>query len=169
MDDMRRPCQHPRLDTVDSTQKATAAHNYAARHNPFVYFKSIISRPAYCKKRVVKLSALPHDLHRVKRTPNLAYITPDLCNDGHDAPCADGRPGGLKSVNAWMKKWVPRILRVARLQARRGPGDHGRRVRRGGRGLERLLRRGSVGQHARCRASPASAGARSARSSSRGS
>jgi hypothetical protein len=33
-----------------------------------------------------------------------------LCDDGHDAPCADGRPGGLRTVNTWMKKWVPRIL-----------------------------------------------------------
>ena len=41
---------------------------------------------------------------------NLSYITPDLCSDGHDAPCVDGRPGGLKSVNAFLKTWVPRIL-----------------------------------------------------------
>lgn len=110
MDDMQTPCQHPKLGSVDSTQKATAKHNYAARHDPFVYFKSITGKPKYCKSHVVKLNKLPHDLRRVKSTPNLAYITPDLCNDGHDAPCADGRPGGLKSVNAWMKVWVPRIL-----------------------------------------------------------
>lgn len=110
-DDMRRNCQHPQLNAVDDTQQATAEDNYAVRHNPFVYFTSIIAHPEYCKKHVVKLTDLEHDLSKVKRTPNLVYITPDLCNDGHDAPCADGRPGGLASVNKWMKTWVPRILK----------------------------------------------------------
>lgn len=111
LDDMRRNCQHPQLNAVDDTQQATAEDNYATRHNPFVYFSSIIAHPAYCKKHVVKLTDLEHDLSKVKRTPNLVYITPDLCNDGHDAPCADGRPGGLASVDKWMKTWVPRILK----------------------------------------------------------
>ncbi|WP_028636089.1 alkaline phosphatase family protein [Nocardioides sp. URHA0032] len=110
MDDMTKPCQHPDVGAVDPTQRATAEQNYAARHNPFVYFHSIIDDPAYCKRHVVPLGGLVHDLKRVRTTPNLTYIAPDLCHDGHDAPCADGRPGGLASVNAWMKRWVPRIL-----------------------------------------------------------
>lgn len=110
MDEMERPCQHPERDAPDPTQRATAEHNYAARHNPFVYFRSITDHPAYCKAHVVRLGRLTDDLARLRTTPNLVYITPDLCNDGHDAPCADGRPGGLRSVNAWMRKWVPRIL-----------------------------------------------------------
>ncbi len=110
MDDMLTDCQHPDLDTQDNTQKATPKDNYANRHNPFIYFHSIIDHPAYCRQHVVKLSALPRDLAKAKRTPNLVYITPDLCHDGHDAPCADGRPGGLVSINTWMTKWVPRIL-----------------------------------------------------------
>jgi len=110
MDDMRTPCQHPDVGAVDPTQHATAKDNYAARHNPFVYFHSIIDHPTYCRHRVVKLGRLARDLEHARTTPNLSYITPDLCNDGHDAPCADGRPGGLKSVNAWMKRWVPKIL-----------------------------------------------------------
>jgi hypothetical protein len=110
MDDMERPCQHPAVGAQDPTQKATPEHDYAARHNPFVYFHAIIDRPTYCKEHVVGLGALRSDLRRVRTTPNLAYITPDLCHDGHDAPCADGRPGGLASVDAWMRRWVPRIL-----------------------------------------------------------
>ena len=110
MDDMQKPCQHPEVDTLDPTQHATAEDNYAARHNPFVYFSSIIDHPRYCRSHVVPLGGLVKDLRRVRSTPNLTYITPDLCHDGHDAPCADGRPGGLTTVNAWMKRWVPRIL-----------------------------------------------------------
>jgi hypothetical protein len=111
MQDMVKPCQHPQVNTQDHTQQATPKHMYAARHNPFVYFHSIIDHPRYCKRHVVKLGQLRRDLRHARRTPSLSYITPDLCSDGHDAPCADGRPGGLRSVNAFMKKWVPRILR----------------------------------------------------------
>jgi hypothetical protein len=110
MDGMRRPCQHPALNSKDPTQQATAKHEYAVRHNPFMYFHSIINRPRFCKRHVVPLPQLRSDLRSLASTPNLSYITPDLCDDGHDAPCADGRPGGLRTVNSWMKKWVPRIL-----------------------------------------------------------
>ena len=110
MGDMVRPCQHPTENSQDPTQKATATDNYAARHNPFVYFRGITGLPIYCRRHVVPLTTLPHDLTYATRTPNLVYITPDLCEDGHDAPCADGRPGGLVTVNAFMKTWVPRIL-----------------------------------------------------------
>ncbi|MBZ5736977.1 alkaline phosphatase family protein [Nocardioides mangrovi] len=111
MDDMEEPCQHPEVGAIDPTQKATAKKNYAVRHNPFMYFHSIIDRAGYCKKHVVALTRLKRDLRHVGTTPNLAYITPDLCHDGHDAPCADGRPGGLATIDSWMRRWVPLILR----------------------------------------------------------
>jgi hypothetical protein len=109
MDDMQRPCQHPALNSKDPTQQATAKHEYAVRHDPFMYFRSIIDSRS-CRRHVVPLQQLRTDLQTVASTPNLSYITPDLCNDGHDSPCADGRPGGLRTVNTWMKTWVPRIL-----------------------------------------------------------
>jgi hypothetical protein len=110
MDDMTRSCQHPDLNAQDTTQAATPTDNYATRHDPFMYFAAVIDRPEYCAKHVQKLSRLTRDLRKVRTTPNLVYITPDLCNDGHDAPCADGRPGGLTSVDAWMRTWIPKIL-----------------------------------------------------------
>ena len=110
MEDMGTPCRHPAVNSQDDTQQAEKGDQYATRHNPFMYFHSIIDRPAYCKAHVVDLSQLTGDLKSVGTTRNLSYITPDLCSDGHDAPCADGRPGGLKSVNAWMKQWIPKIL-----------------------------------------------------------
>jgi hypothetical protein len=109
MQDMGTACRHPALDTVDPTQKATVGDQYAARHNPFIYF-SAITNSAECAQRVVDLSQLPADLASASTTPNLTYITPNLCDDGHDSPCVDGRPGGLASVNAWLQIWVPRIL-----------------------------------------------------------
>jgi len=109
MEDMGTPCRHPALNTPDSTQKAKGGDQYAARHNPFVYFSGITESPD-CAQRDVDLNALPHDLASVATTPNLSYITPNLCNDGHDAPCVDGRPGGLVSADAWLRTWVPKIL-----------------------------------------------------------
>ncbi len=109
MDDMKTSCRHPTINAPDGTQKAKVGDQYAARHNPFVYFHSIIDRPI-CQQRDVPLDQLPGDLASASRTPNYSFITPDLCNDGHDAPCVDGRPGGLVSSDAFLKTWVPRIL-----------------------------------------------------------
>jgi hypothetical protein len=101
-------CGHPKLNTMDGTQKATAKDNYATRHNPFVYFHSIIDSPL-CKQRVVPLTALPHDLATAADTPAFSFITPNLCEDGHDAQCADGRPGGLVAADGFLRTWIPRI------------------------------------------------------------
>lgn len=109
MDAMPAPCSHPAINSVDSTQKATATSEYATRHNPFVYFHSIIDTPS-CVANDVPLTRLQQDLSSTATTPNLSYIVPDLCNDGHDAPCANGQPGGLVQINTWLQQYVPMIL-----------------------------------------------------------
>jgi phosphatidylinositol-3-phosphatase len=109
MEDMGTPCRHPQLNAADDTQKAKVGDQYAARHNPFVYFHSIIDSPT-CAEHDVDLSQLPTDLASVATTPNLTYITPNLCDDGHDSPCVDGRPGGLVTADEWLKTWIPKIL-----------------------------------------------------------
>jgi hypothetical protein len=115
MEDMKQPCLHPQINKQDTMQHAKVGDQYATRHNPFVYFTAITASSS-CRSHVVNLSLLPKDLKSISSTPNLSYITPNLCNDGHDAPCVDGRPGGLKSVNAWMKVWVPKILKSPAFQ-----------------------------------------------------
>jgi Phosphoesterase family len=101
-------CAHPAMNSADGTQKATAKDNYATRHNPFMYFHSIIDSPL-CKQRVVPLTELPRDLASEADTPAFSFITPSLCDDGHDAPCADKRPGGLTSADDFLRTWMPRI------------------------------------------------------------
>jgi hypothetical protein len=114
-------CGHPPVGARDPTQEAEGpsarvprGDQYAARHDPFVYFHSIIDTPD-CARNVVPLERLAADL-APGRTPNLVFITPNLCHDGHDAPCkglgADGRPepGGLRSADAFLEAWVPKIL-----------------------------------------------------------
>jgi hypothetical protein len=109
MEDMGTPCRHPTVNTQDTTQTAKPNDQYAARHNPFVYFHSIIDS-ATCAHNVVDLQNMAADLTLEGTTANFSFVTPDLCSDGHDAPCIDGRPGGLKSVDAFLSTWVPRIL-----------------------------------------------------------
>jgi hypothetical protein len=102
-------CAHPAIGESDPTQSASASDQYATRHNPFVYFHSVIDDQKRCDARVVNLRELGPDLAEAATTPSFAFITPDLCSDGHDTGCADGRPGGLKSVDDFLKTWVPRI------------------------------------------------------------
>jgi hypothetical protein len=103
-------CGHPALGSADNTQVATPNDMYATRHNPFVYFHSIIDNQAYCNANVVALTNLSADLQSVSTTPNLSYITPNLCNDGHDAPCANGQPGGLVQADNFLRTIVPEIM-----------------------------------------------------------
>jgi hypothetical protein len=102
-------CGHPALNTRDNTQNATPIDQYATRHNPFVYFHSIIDDQVSCEQRDVPLTRLQGDLAKARTTPNFVFITPNLCHDGHDEPCANGEPGGLVSADAWLREWIPRI------------------------------------------------------------
>lgn len=108
-------CGHPVLNSVDHTQAAEApsasvplGDQYASRHDPFVYFHSIIDSPA-CAAHVVNLNVLPNDLKSEFTTPNFVFITPNLCDDGHDSPCVTGQPGGLVSADSFLRKWIPLI------------------------------------------------------------
>jgi phosphatidylinositol-3-phosphatase len=110
-------CGHPTLNTIDMTQTAeapsTAVPNgdmYATRHDPFMYFHSIIDSPD-CQTNVVNMQKnLQNDLQSVSTTANFNFITPNLCDDGHDSPCANGQPGGYAGINAFLTQWVPIIL-----------------------------------------------------------
>ncbi len=117
-------CGHPALNAVDHTQVAEAPSTavplgdmYATRHNPFMYFHSIIDSSS-CGSHVVNMEQnLANDLKSVSTTSNFTFITPNLCDDGHDSPCANGAAGGYPSVNAFLSKWVPIILASPAYQA----------------------------------------------------
>jgi hypothetical protein len=109
-DPSREPatCGHVPIGASDVTGHAAANDQYAAKHDPFVYFHAIIDS-ASCQKNVVALPALVADLKSARTTPNYAFITPSLCHDGHDHPCKNGEPGGLVSANEFLRHWVPLI------------------------------------------------------------
>lgn len=118
-DPRREPptCGHVPLGASDPTALATATDQYAAKHDPFVYFHSIIDDQARCDRHVVNLTQLRGDLASAAATPNFVFITPNLCNDGHDPKCADGRRGGLAAIDAFLSEWVPRILEAPAFRA----------------------------------------------------
>jgi hypothetical protein len=103
-------CDHPAIGTADQTEGARADDQYATKHNPFVYFHSIIDRQAACDANVVDLNALEADLASASTTPAYSFITPDLCADGHDpSPCAGGAQGGYEGINNFLSTYVPKI------------------------------------------------------------
>jgi phosphatidylinositol-3-phosphatase len=120
-------CGHPALEAKDETQSAEAGDGYATRHDPFPYFHAVIDNQVYCNAHVVALGepdgtmpagALPGetglatDLKRTKTTPAFAFITPNLCADGHDAPPCKNEPGGasaLEDIDKFLETWVPKI------------------------------------------------------------
>ena len=65
-----------------------AAGGYAKKHNPFIYYDDIARSPRRCRK-LVGFGTLAADLRR-GRLPTYAWITPNLCDDGHDCGVAGG-------------------------------------------------------------------------------
>ncbi|HEY9427802.1 MAG TPA: alkaline phosphatase family protein [Gemmatimonadaceae bacterium] len=107
-------CGHARIgegDMTEGAQKASPGHpldQYAAKHDPFVYFHSIIDSPT-CDHNVVPLTRLKADLASADSTPNYVFISPNLCRDGHDSKCVSGEQGGLTAANGFLREWVPVI------------------------------------------------------------
>jgi hypothetical protein len=119
-------CGHPAVNEQDHTQEAVEGDGYATRHDPFVYFKSVIANQTYCDAHVVALGSptgampgaalhgetgLATDLKRASRTPDFSFITPNLCEDGHDYPCKNQASGAsaLADIDGFLETWVPLI------------------------------------------------------------
>jgi hypothetical protein len=103
-------CGHPATWAIDHTQKAANGDQYAARHDGFTFFRSITGNQAYCDAHILSFRPLPGDLTRAGTTPAFSFIVPNLCDDGHDAPCVTGAPGGLAQADAFLAQWVPKIM-----------------------------------------------------------
>ena len=78
----------------------SAAGGYAAKHDPFVYFRDIRDNPSRCQQ-VVPLAQLADDL-QAARLPDLAFVTPNLRHDMHDGSVAQG--------DGWLAGFLPAIL-----------------------------------------------------------
>jgi hypothetical protein len=103
-------CGHPATWAIDHTQKAARGDQYAARHDGFAFFRSVTANPAFCAAHILSFRPLPGDLAHANATPAFSLVVPDLCHDGHDAPCVTGAPGGLAQADAFLAQWVPTIM-----------------------------------------------------------
>jgi len=119
-------CGHPTTGAPTAVV-ATSVDQYATRHNPYVWFHSVIDKRAECNANDVPLGTLgangkpapnghlAKDLRSASTTPRFGFITPNLCNDGHDQTCAGpdstgGHTGGLAGADAFLKAWTPLIF-----------------------------------------------------------
>jgi phosphatidylinositol-3-phosphatase len=104
---------HPATWALDHTHRAERAGQYAVRHDGFAFFASVTANRAFCDAHILSLRPLPGDLVRASATPAFSWISPDLCNDGHDAPCVTGAPAGWpRPTRSWpagcRRSWLPR-------------------------------------------------------------
>ncbi|HEX3692040.1 MAG TPA: alkaline phosphatase family protein [Solirubrobacteraceae bacterium] len=78
------------------------AGGYAKKHDPFMYYDDVASSPARCR-HIVGFGALSSDL-RVGTLPTYAWISPNLCDDGHDC--------GVSGGDRFLTRTVPSLIRA---------------------------------------------------------
>jgi phosphatidylinositol-3-phosphatase len=78
-----------------------SAGRYAKRHDPFLYFRSVLDSPAR-RRHVVPFTQLARDV-AARSLPDYALVVPDVCHDMHDCSVATG--------DAWLRAHVVPLLR----------------------------------------------------------
>jgi acid phosphatase len=76
---------------------------YQQKHNPFIYYDSVRNDQARCNK-IVPFTQFSLDI-QANALPHFVWITPNMCNDGHNCP--------VSASDGWLKVWVPQILQSA--------------------------------------------------------
>jgi hypothetical protein len=108
-------CVRPDSGTADPTQHVRkadpasgyAGSGYAVRHNPFAYFHSLTDLGS-CTQHDVPLSQLDGAL--ASGTPNLTFISPNLCDSGEPSECdANVASPGPAQADAFLSQLVPKI------------------------------------------------------------
>ena len=74
---------------------------YAKKHNPFIYYDDVARNASRCRQ-LVGFGELSADL-RADRLPTFVWITPNLCDDGHDC--------GVGTADRFLSRTVPLLLR----------------------------------------------------------
>jgi len=92
---------------VNCSQSPSQDGLYVPRHNPFVYFSSVTNNAGsgatshYCDLHVVPFTQFWNDLQS-SNLPNFAFITPNICDDGHSCDLSTG--------DTWLSTVIPRII-----------------------------------------------------------
>jgi hypothetical protein len=81
--------------------RGAGAGGYAKKHNPFLYYRDVAGSPSRCD-RLVGFAQLAADL-RAGRLPSYVWLSPNLCDDGHDC--------GVAAGDRFLARTVPALLR----------------------------------------------------------
>jgi hypothetical protein len=76
----KQTCSHPNSGAVDDAVLPNTGSGYDTRHNPFIYFHSLLDL-GDCASDDQDLSHLTSALAHKSRTAKLSYIAPDVCED----------------------------------------------------------------------------------------
>src|SRR5208337_3174722 len=92
----------------------TATNGYVPRHNPFVYFDDMTGtndpNNAYGIAHIRPYTELADDLAN-NSVARYNFITPNLCDDGHDSCAPQEDP--VRQTDDWLASEVPKILNSA--------------------------------------------------------
>jgi acid phosphatase len=72
--------------------------NYVQHHNPFVYFRSITSKPKQ-RNHIMPFRAFRRSL---RRPPALSFIVPSDLHNMHSSAIING--------DEWLQKWIPQVM-----------------------------------------------------------
>jgi hypothetical protein len=81
--------------------KGASSYGYAKKHNPFAYYPDVAGNPSRCAN-LVGFGALARNL-RSGRLPTYSWISPNLCDDGHDC--------SLRTADLFLAGTIPAVLR----------------------------------------------------------
>ncbi len=104
----KQTCVHPNSGAADDATLPGAGPEYDTRHNPFIYFHSLLDL-GDCATDDDQLTELPAALSKASKTPEFTFVAPDVCDDAASTTCADKEPIGLAGEDAFLKTWVPKI------------------------------------------------------------
>lgn len=92
-----------------------ATGNYDSQHDPFVYYNDITTSTSRCGRIVQANSTLTNpddrligDLSSTSSASNFMWVTPNVCNQGHDS-CAP-LSNEVAQQNLYLSQVVPKIL-----------------------------------------------------------
>jgi phospholipase C len=83
--------------------RGASSGQYAKKHDPFMYYRSVVANRKRCAARVVPETQLASDL-RAGRLPTFSFLSPGLCDDTHDC--------SIDSGDSYLARTVPPILRA---------------------------------------------------------
>ena len=82
---------------------------YAGKHNPWRYYDDIRSSPALCAHLLPFGRLGPLLAGRAAKVPRYVWVTPNLCDDGHNCPPA--------VAASWLDRFVASVVKSAAWKA----------------------------------------------------